>query len=155
MRGFIVLLAGLQAGAAGSSAGSAQEGTEASYSATDRIPPVRTADQLPQQFVRPCLGAGYVPYAYPGFETCPCGGDSCFHPAWYYCGGEPYRKRWWRTWLGAHVGRGSMLERHPCDCVFPGLGRPVLQTVPPAGGGQPDTNRPQEPQSSAAPAQLR
>lgn len=70
-----------------------------------------------------CFGAGYLPYAYPSFETCPCGSDGCFHPDRYYCGGKPYRQQWLLRWVRAHLGHGSMLDGYPCPCILPATGR--------------------------------
>ena len=76
----------------------------------------------------PVLGTGYLPYDYPGFDVCPCAGDSCFHPA-NYC--DPcYREFWFRKWLRAHWGPGSMLEDVPCLCISPTTGRPLLLQNP-------------------------
>lgn len=70
-----------------------------------------------------CVAGGCITrsrgYTLPGFEVCPCGNSGCFHPARYYCGGKPYRKHWFRKWLCAHFGHGSMLENVPCHCVHP------------------------------------
>lgn len=91
-------------------------------------PPIATADR--PILVRPCLGAGYIPYSYPAVDSCPCARDDCFPPARYYCGGEAYRDHWWSKWLRAHFAGGSMLDGYPCHCVFPTVGRPIVQTVP-------------------------
>ena len=79
--------------------------------------------------VLPCIGDGYVPYSYPAFGTCPCGDNSCYDPARYYCGGKPYQKQWFRKWVRAHLGVGSMLDDVPCECRFPVSVRPYYRTV--------------------------
>lgn len=93
-------------------------------------PPISTTAGQAMVIAQPCLGAGYVPYSYPGVDTCPCVRDGCFPPARYYCGGETYRNHWWSKWLRAHFAGGSMLDGYPCHCIFPTVGRPVLQTTP-------------------------
>lgn len=81
----------------------------------------------------PCVGRGYVPYSYPAIGSCPCGSDCCYHPWRYYCGGKSYERQWFRTWLRAHLGKGSMLDQYPCHCRFPAAGRNYIssQRVPP------------------------
>ena len=81
------------------------------------------------RLIRPCLGRGYVPYSYPAIDSCPCARNCCFHPGRYYCGGKAYRKQWFRKWLRAHLGSGSMLDEYPCQCTFPTAGRPYLKSV--------------------------
>lgn len=89
--------------------------------------------------------AGYVPYAYPPFGSCPCGEDGCFHPRPYYacCGeGDPaYKKAFWRRWLRAHFHGGSMLDGVPCHCIYP----PVRAYVGSSALVPPVTNVPPEP----------
>lgn len=87
-------------------------------------PPIVRRETGRLHVTRPVLGSGYVPYRYPAFDTCPCDDAGCYHPGWYYCGGKSYRQAWWRRWMGAHVGRGSMLDGYPCHCVQPTFGRP-------------------------------
>jgi hypothetical protein len=82
--------------------------------------------------VQPLLGAGYLPYSFPGFDTCPCGADGCFHPARYHCDCGAYKKHWLRTWLRTHFCNGSMLEQYPCHCVHPQFGRGYLVSITPA-----------------------
>ena len=76
-----------------------------------------------QTGVRAALGRGYLPYSYPGFNSCPCAWDGCFHPHRYYCGGEDYRRTWRQRWLRAHLGLGSMLDGYLCECIYPTAGR--------------------------------
>ena len=90
----------------------------------DEAPPAVLGKEQPERMpFQPCFGAGYLPYAYPGFDTCPCGNDGCFHPNKYFCGGKAYRRQWLRKWVRSHLGRGSMLEGYPCPCIFPTTGR--------------------------------
>ena len=98
---------------------------------------------------RPVLGNGYVAYRYPAFDTCPCDDAGCYHPGWYYCGGKSYRQAWWRRWVGAHLGGGSMLDGYPCHCVLPTVGRPYGM---PAVDGAPDASerRAAEPEAATA-----
>ena len=102
-------------------------------------------NELPQtEGVWPCIGKGYVPYSYPAFGTCPCGENSCYDPARYYCGRKSYRMQWFRKWVRAHLGHGSMLDDVPCGCRFPGSVRPYYRTIRPVKSsvdGVP-TNRP-------------
>lgn len=78
----------------------------------------------------PCIGRGYVPYSYPAVGSCPCGASCCFHPWRYYCGGKSYKRQWFRTWFGAHFGKGSMLDQYPCECLFPTVGRAYISSQP-------------------------
>ncbi len=73
--------------------------------------------------LRAVLGRGYVPYSYPGFNSCPCAWDGCFHPHRYYCGADEYRRTWRQRWVRAHLGLGSMLDGYPCECIYPTVGR--------------------------------
>lgn len=77
------------------------------------------------------LGRGYVGYELPTLDSCPCSNDRCFHPCRYYFGGKPYVRSWCRRWLGAHVGRGSMLDAYAGQCLSPGLTRPYWRPVSP------------------------
>lgn len=92
-----------------------------------------------------CPIAGYIPYAYPPFGSCPCGDDGCFHPRPYYacCGeGDPaYKKAFWRRWLRTHFRGGSMLDGVPCHCVYP----PVRVYAGPPIPVRPATGVPPEP----------
>ena len=78
----------------------------------------------------PCIGQGYISYAYPAFDSCPCGAKCCYHPGRYYYGGKPYKRQWFKTWLRAHLGKGSMLDPYPCDCRFPIAGRIYISKIP-------------------------
>jgi len=86
--------------------------------------------------VQPCLGRGYVAYSYPSFGSCQCESDCCFHPGRYYCGGKPYRKQWFRTWVRAHLGHGSMLDNTPCQCIYPTASKSFLR--PPRVSARPE-----------------
>ena len=111
---------------------SAQE-PEPPYEPQKEIPPpIQRLKKGEQVLWRPCLGAGYVPYAYPAFGSCPCDTDRCFLPAQYYCGGKPYRRQWFGKWVRAHLGNGSMLEDFPCECIYPTSGRLHLLASDPA-----------------------
>lgn len=132
MRGFpkllIVVVIGITAAGA-TARGDETPGT--SGEATGNVLPPAPAGSPPRQVLpQPCFGAGYLPYAYPGFETCPCGHDGCFHPAPYYCGGKPYGRQWLRKWIRAHLGCGSMLDGYPCPCIFPTVGRTYHHSNP-------------------------
>lgn len=72
-------------------------------------------------------GCHVTPPAYqiPGFDACPCGNTGCFHPGRYYCGGKQYRRHWFRKWLRAHLGHGSMLDDVPCHCIAPAAYHPA------------------------------
>ncbi|MFQ5731383.1 MAG: hypothetical protein ACE5KM_05440 [Planctomycetaceae bacterium] len=78
----------------------------------------------------PCIGRGYRSYMYPTFGSCPCGSSSCYHPGRYYCGGKSYKRQWYRTWVRAHLGKGSMLDPYRCECRFPTVGRTYIVTTP-------------------------
>jgi hypothetical protein len=99
------------------------------FYAADVPPPIVRKEAERLHVARPTFGAGYVPYPYPGFDTCPCDEDGCYHPGWYYCGGSAYRQTWCRRWVRAHLGHGSMLEAYPCHCVLPTFGRPYGLTA--------------------------
>jgi len=111
--------------------------TSRPYTESDSAPAVPSMAKKNQrhELVRPCLGRGYVAYSYPAFDSCPCAGNDCFHPGRYYCGGKPYRKQWFRKWLRAHVGRGSMLDDYACECRFPTVGRVYRRPAPSAPNG--------------------
>lgn len=84
------------------------------------------------QATRPCIGAGYVPYAYPAVGSCPCGDDACFDPHRYYCCGKQYKRAWFHKWVGSHLGKRSMLDDYPCACIYPtAVPRPYLREVKP------------------------
>ena len=129
-----LLLAGAGVLMIGLSAGAAKEwqSTARPYPATGSAPTAPSAHSAGRRYewMRPCLGRGYVAYSYPAFGSCPCSSENCFHPGRYYCGGKPYRKQWFRKWLRAHVGRGSMLDDHACECRFPTAGRAYQRPVP-------------------------
>lgn len=93
---------------------------------------------------QPCFGSGYLAYPYPGFDTCPCGSDCCFHPGRYYHGGKPYRREWFGRWLRSHHGHGSMLDGYPHQCIFPRGGRPyiIAPAAPVAPAEMPDVPPP-------------
>lgn len=94
----------------------------------------------------PCVGRGYVPYSYPAVDSCPCAANGCFHPWRYYCGGRTYKGNWFRTWVGAHLGKGSMLDQYPCECQFPTVGRTYMSspsTTPKTGVVPPKPSGPQ------------
>lgn len=115
----------------------AQDDVEPAAERRDVVPPPAAGSEeaLPQHVFRPCLGNGYVPYTYPAIGTCPCAEDCCFPAAPYYaCGacGEAYRKRWFKKWLRAHFGHGSMLDGYPCHCIAPTAGRPYVAAQPTA-----------------------
>ena len=128
-----LLLAGAGVLMIGLSAGSAEE-----WQPTARPYPTTGSSQSTHsevrqyEWTRPCLGRGYVAYSYPAFGSCPCSGENCFHPGRYYCGGKPYRKQWFRKWLPAHLGHGSMLDDYACQCRFPTAGRAYRRPVPSA-----------------------
>lgn len=95
----------------------------------------------------PCLGRGYVPYSYPALDSCPCGSNACYQPWRYYCGGKTYKRQWFRTWLKAHFGKGSMLDTYPCEYRFPTVGRTWLSSQPvgpPAGSVPPAPSDPRK-----------
>lgn len=107
----------------------------------------RSAKSAQRTEYAPCIGRGYVPYAYPAVDSCQCGSDCCFNAGRYYCGGKPYRRQWFKTWLRAHLGKGSMLDQYPCECQFPTVGRTYVSSrpamrakgpVPPKPTGQPN-----------------
>ncbi len=93
------------------------------------VVPNATPSRHRYETVQPRLGRGYVPYSYPAFDSCPCAQDGCFHPGRYYCGGKAYRKQWFRKWVKTHLGRGSMLDGYPCECISPTAGRPYLKAA--------------------------
>ena len=126
---FPLLLASATAGLA------AQPPAEPADEPAQSPPPISTTADQPTIVVQPCLGAGYVPYSYPGVDTCPCAYDGCYPPARYYCGGETYRDHWWGKWLRAHFAGGSMLDGYPCHCVFPTTGR-AWTPAPPRSANQ-------------------
>lgn len=99
-------------------------GEDQSFYAADVPPPIARQKAGRLHVARPAFGAGYLPYRYPGFDTCQCNEDGCYHPGWYYCGGSAYRQTWWRQWVRAHLGHRSMVEPYPCHCVLPTFGRP-------------------------------
>ena len=120
-----------EAVAAGQPAPSPETGREREpFYAADVPPPIVRQRQALCTFTRPTLGAGYVPYRYPGFDTCPCDEKGCYHPGWYYCGGTAYRQAWCRRWVRAHLGHGSMLDASPCHCVLPTFGRAYRLSAP-------------------------
>ena len=87
-------------------------------------------DQRAHEAIRPCIGAGYIPYSYPAIGSCPCGDDLCFNPHRYYCCGKQYKKAWFRKWSGSHLGKRSMLDDYWCPCIYPTtVPRPYLRTV--------------------------
>lgn len=102
---------------------SAQEPQQSYDSRIKTPPPIRRLEQGEQVLSRPCLGTGYVAYAYPAFGSCPCDTDRCFSPARYYCGGTSYHRQWFGKWIRAHFGKGSMLDEYPCECIYPTIGR--------------------------------
>ena len=119
-----VPIAATDSAAAGQPPAAPQTGDDSRrYHAADVPPPIARQEAGRLHATRPELGTGYVPYRYPGFDTCPCADGGCYHPGWYYCGGKPYRQAWWRRWIGAHLGHGSMLDAYPCHCVQPSFGR--------------------------------
>lgn len=85
----------------------------------------RTTSSSPVEYesIQPLLGRGYISYSYPTIDSCRCASNGCFHPSRYYCGGKQYRKNWFRKWVKAHLGHGSMLDDYPCHCVIPTTGR--------------------------------
>ena len=94
----------------------ADDGTTAS-DARERRGPERVSESssagrkeaVPGTTFVPYIGRGYVPYSYPALATCPCGSNTCYNAGRYYCGGKPYKRQWFKTWLRAHLGKGSML----------------------------------------------
>lgn len=124
-----LLLTGMAAGAR------AQQPDElpVSYPASNRDASIR-------EVVQPCIGAGYVPYDYPGTSSCRCGNDCCFAPHRYYCGNDQYKKGWLRKWAGTQLGKRSMLDDYPCACIAPTAvprlyyrtARPTIAIPPPA-----------------------
>ena len=109
----------------------AQDVADPAAELPDEAPPI-AEEGLPHGVFRPCLGAGYVPYAYPAFGTCPCAEDGCFPAAPYFaCGrcGEAYRERWLKKWARAHFGHASMLDGYPCHCILPTAGRPYVARI--------------------------
>ena len=104
------------------------------------VPAVSQPPRSPSTLV-PCIGRGYRSYSYPAFGSCACGADCCFHPGRYYCGGKPYKRQWFKTWLRAHFGKGSMLDRDPCECRFPTTARTYVSSAPAA---EPPITRPDQ-----------
>ena len=104
-----------------------------------------TPNPLTHQYepIQPCLGRGYISYSLPAIDSCPCANDCCFHPGRYFCGGKKYRKQWYRKWFRAHLGRGSMLDDYPCECVYPAVGRTYLRML--TGGMKPSDQIPSPP----------
>lgn len=98
---------------------------------TRRSEALRVKDSQPAESpsFHPMLGRGYIPYTYPAIDSCPCATNGCFDPSRYYCGGKQYRKQWFRKWVKAHFGRGSMLDDYPCHCINPVYGRPYRLPV--------------------------
>jgi len=107
-------------------------------------------NQRAYQAIRPCIGAGYLPYSYPAIGSCPCGDDLCFNPHRYYCCGKEYKKAWFHKWVGSHLGKRSMLDDYWCPCLYPRVvPRPYLRTVKLAGE-QPPLEPPPLPADSEA-----
>lgn len=90
----------------------------------DEPKPTDPKPEVVSESYSPFFGVGYVPYAFPGFDVCPCAGEFCFPPS-RYCD-DCYWEEWFRKWLRAHLGRGSMLDDVPCPCIMPLTGRPYL-----------------------------
>lgn len=114
----------------------AQEGYE--YESSRPAPREGSPSAARYELIQPCLGRGYVSYSYPAADSCPCGGDGCFHPGRYYCGGKEYRRQWGGRWLRAHLGLGSMLEGYRCECIYPAAGRSYLRTITKEAGSEED-----------------